>query len=169
MLCIWLLFLREKKQKSELFCCVVGWEWYIYCRTCMHSCINGFPFIEIIMFYYNICLLSSYINMKIHTANHDHVVTWWRWLFKKNKSFLSNEALPSSSLAWACTRNLAVEIFDCIINVKIRFLQKTSKVSLWLSWNKILFYFKLNQIYVFSCNGWLFNYQLFCLWLIKVN
>lgn len=60
--------------------------------------------------------------MKIHTLQTMTMLSPDEDDCLKKKSFLSNEALPSSSLAWACTRNLAVEIFDCILNVKMDFL-----------------------------------------------
>lgn len=112
---------KETKKWTVLLC---SWMRMIHLLQNLHAFLyKWFPI------YRNNHVLLQYLSPKLlyqhentHTANHDHVVTWWRWLFKKNKSFLSNEALPSSSLAWACTRNLAVEIFDCIINDKMDFL-----------------------------------------------
>lgn len=111
---------KETKKWTVLLC---SWIRMIHLLQNLHAFLyKWFPI------YRNNHVLLQYLSPKLlYQHENTHCKPWpcchlMKMTVLKNKSFLSNEALPSSSLAWACTRNLAVEIFDCIINVKMDFL-----------------------------------------------
>lgn len=84
---------KETKKWTVLLC---SWMRMIHLLQNLHAFLyKWFPI------YRNNHVLLQYLSPKLlyqhentHTANHDHVVTWWRWLFKKISLFFLMRPYP---------------------------------------------------------------------------